>query len=302
MRYCGKGFFEGADLQLSWQDKPEAEQALLLSFMEACEICVDVDRPAGETYFRSRKPFAERTYLAPQLLPTGAVARQGRLFPQGAQGLYFKFRYAVLHTAIIHRFILRTHRFAQDPKQDIRQNVILLHIRGKEALVEAFPEQNELLVRLSSAQDRPILDQIRNELEEIQGDLAGIEEWVSVDGKAYVKLANLQAHVHLEDIIADDGNTYKVADFRAFLHKDEEARLGKTNHRQAATPVLDPIELALACLAQANFTGYFAAIGEVVPQALQGDFATLQRKFTLEEVKADFADKLQVFAQLVRQS
>jgi GTPase SAR1 family protein len=303
MEQCGKGFFRGKDLRLSWQDKPQAEQALLLSFMEACEICVDVDCPVDRReFFIPDKPFAERTYLVPQLLPNSAVARQTRLFPQGAQGLYFKFRYAVLHAVIIHQFILRTHFFAQDPEQDIRQNVILLHINGKEVLVEAFPEQNELLVRLSNAQDRFILDQIRNEIEEIQGNLAGIEEWVSIDGKAYVKLANLQANARKSHITADNDTICSVADFRVFLHKDEKARLGKANHRQAATPVLDPIEVALACLNQANFTGYFAAIGEVVPQALQKDFATLQRKFMLEEVKADFADKLQVFAQLVRQS
>jgi internalin A len=303
MRYCGKGFFEGADLQLSWQDKPEAEQALLLSFMEGCEICVDVDRPADRRkFFESDKPFAERKYLAPQLLPIGAVAGQARLFPEGAQGVYFKFRYAVLHTAIIHRFILRTHHFAQSPEQDIRQYVILLHIDGKEALVEAFPEQNELLVRLASAQDRPILDQIRNEREEIQGDEAGIEEWVSVDGKAYVKLANLQANAHNPHIAADNGSICLVADFRVFLHKDEEARLGKANHRQAATPALDPIEVALACLDNDDQSGYFEAMGVVVPQALFNTFALLQKKYILGEMDADFVNSLKTFAQQLRQS
>lgn len=227
MKHRNDGFFEGKDLCLGWKDKTEDEQELLVSFMETCELCADLDRPRSKCQvYIHKKPLPQRQFLAPQLLPDTPLPDQDKLFSAEAPGLYLKFCHSVLHMAVIHRFIIRNHYFAS--RENMRQRSILLNVEGNKVLVEAFPERNELLVRLSS-RDHTLLNQVRNELKKIQADIDGINEWVSTDGKGYVTMESLQEHKNLPYIVADNETAYEIAGFQAFLHKDEEARFEQSS-------------------------------------------------------------------------
>jgi Leucine-rich repeat (LRR) protein/GTPase SAR1 family protein len=221
MRHRGNGFFTGADLSLSWQGKSRSEQELLLSFMESCELCIDIDRPLQKRVSYARKVLKERRYLAPQLLPDTSIDLPTELSSTN-QGVYLKFCHPILHAAVIHRFILRTHHFA--PHAHIRQQAILLTLGDAQALVQAFPENNELVIRIN-VPDASVLSQLRNELREVQGNTKKIEAWASVDGQGYVALDAL-AKQHTGQVIADNGEAYNRADFEVFLAWDKGARLG----------------------------------------------------------------------------
>ncbi|EAY31515.1 leucine-rich repeat protein [Microscilla marina] len=224
MQHRGNGFFTGADLGLVWQDKPKAEQELLLSFMEACELCIDLNRPRNKKAPRYIAPLFKREYLAPQLLPNTTPAEQGALFPAGATGVYLKFCHPVLHAAVMHRFILRTHHFAS--RDNIQQQAILLEVAGTQALVEAFPDKNELTIRLNK-ENSTLLSQIRNELSEIQEGISGIGEWASIDGQGYVAMEELWQNQHSPQVMGDNGQAYAVTAFEVFFGLDKVAFLGE---------------------------------------------------------------------------
>lgn len=223
MRHRDSGFFTGADLSLSWQGKSSSEQELLLSFMESCELCIDIKRPRNKNAPRHVLPLSRRKYLAPQLLPNTPIAFQKKLFPAGPTGAYLKFCHPMLHEAVMHRFILRTHHFAQH--EHIRQQAILLELNNVKALVQAFPDNNELVVRLNTS-EADLLSQLRNELHEIQGNTEGIEVWASVDGQGYVALDTLAKQPATGQVLADNGQVYDSAVFEVFLAWDKHARLG----------------------------------------------------------------------------
>lgn len=223
MRLRNNGFFRGADLSLGWQDKPLDEQELLLSFMESCELCIDIDRPLKKKKTSyARKVLEERRYLAPQLLPNTPIDLQTEL-SSTSQGIYLKFCHPMLHAALMHRFILRSHHFAQHAH--IRQQAILLELDNTQALVQAFPEKNELLIRLNTP-NAHLLSQLRNELQEIHGNVEHMQTWASVDGQGYVALDALQ-RTPSPQVLADNGQTYPRDDFQVFLAWDKRVRLEK---------------------------------------------------------------------------
>jgi Leucine-rich repeat (LRR) protein/GTPase SAR1 family protein len=223
MRHRNSGFFTGGDLSLSWQDKSRSEQELLLSFMESCELCIDIKRPRDKYAPHHILPLPQRKYLAPQLLPNTSIELSESLFPADGAGVYLKFCHPMLHEAVMHRFILRTHHFAQHAH--IRQQAIFLKLGNTQALVQAFPANNELVVKLN-APDTHLLSQLRNELHEVQGNAKDIAVWASVNGQGYVALDALTKQ-NTEQLITDNGEVYDRAAFEVFLAWDKGARLGK---------------------------------------------------------------------------
>ncbi|NJO03971.1 MAG: hypothetical protein HC880_21890 [Bacteroidia bacterium] len=212
------GFFSGQDLADAWQASTEKEQELFLSFMESCEICVELNQERD-------KPFSRREFLAPQLLPDEPIPTQHLLFPEG-KGLYFRFQPPFLHSAIIQRFIVRTTHLAK--RENIRQNRIILEDDSKYALVEAFPGKNMLWVRIPDETHKSMLDKIRNELTSIQEGTEDIVERVSLDGEGFVELDALKSPSKNAYIKADNGKEYPWESFNIFLNPDEHKRFPST--------------------------------------------------------------------------
>jgi Leucine-rich repeat (LRR) protein len=198
------GRFSGKDLKEYWQQYPREEQELFVSFMEQCEICFEASRT-----YNWNTPLEEKEFIAPQLLPEAPPLSVQALRRHG-DGLYYKYRHRFLHSAIIQRFIVRTGYMANE--NDMWQSGIVLNTKEGMALIEAFPQRNEIVIRLDTISQRPLLNMIRNEMDFINGYEADIEELVSLDGINFVGLNDLKKRPKGNESIQAENGNWLVAD------------------------------------------------------------------------------------------
>lgn len=214
-----KGGFKGKDLVRAWKTQGHSEESyeLFTSFMESCGVCVEVGVQYADKEQKQRIRFAQREYLAPQLLPDEAISNIEGYFPAN-QGLFYKFTHPFLHAAVIQQFIVRNVQYAynNDLEANIKKNSVFLEIKGQKALVEAFPRKNELLVRIPQTEHQVVLDRVHQELKAIQRGHYGIQEWVAIDGEGYVLLEELKQPSQNSYIRASNGKEYLRNDFMVF--------------------------------------------------------------------------------------
>ncbi|MBE7174030.1 MAG: leucine-rich repeat domain-containing protein [Williamsia sp.] len=221
------GQFTGKQLQRVWNQFTDEEQKLFVSFMKQCEICFE----QGNSWNVDQLPLKERKFIAPQLLPEEKPAAVQFAF-SGDEGIYFKYKHQFLLDAVIQRFIVRT-SFLTGTSYMWNKGVLIKTTEGT-ALVEAFPETNEVLIRIKETDYTRLLDKIRNELKEINRDEKGIQETVSLEGRHFVSLNKLRTHLshtHNEEIQAEDGHWVPVAAYRQFLRPDEQMRFNKVTDK-----------------------------------------------------------------------
>jgi Leucine-rich repeat (LRR) protein/GTPase SAR1 family protein len=246
-RIHNNGHFTGGDLQEYWQHYSLAEQKLFVSFMKQCEICYEMsednfiednfieddfwgDGILGDDILEidsGRKSFAEKKFIAPQLLPENPPLSVSALRRHG-DGVYYKYRHKFLHVAIIQRFIVRTVFMAKE--NDMWQSGIVLNTPEGMALIEAYPAKNEIIIRLDDVSQNPLLKKIRNEMAEINADETGIKELVSLDGVNFINLESLKNNPSgNEQIQAENGNWIVADKLRMFLELPKEEVFEKTD-------------------------------------------------------------------------
>lgn len=96
------GRFSGEDASLFW-DEEVSEQAVYVDFMRNCGICYEPNYLKNQ---RDNKPFAEREFIIPALLPQTSKARTAWGTAR-ADDWQLEVEYAFLHRSIIERIILR---------------------------------------------------------------------------------------------------------------------------------------------------------------------------------------------------
>jgi internalin A len=97
------GRFSGEDASLFWAEEEAKEQEVYVDFMRNCGICYE---PKQQQNQRDNKPFAEREFIIPALLPLTSKAKTawGNSRPDDWQ---LDIEYPFLHRSIIERMILR---------------------------------------------------------------------------------------------------------------------------------------------------------------------------------------------------
>jgi Leucine-rich repeat (LRR) protein/GTPase SAR1 family protein len=228
------GFFTGKHLARVWTNHTQGEQALFVSFMESCGICVEI----GQKRQNKDIDFAQRKYLCPQLLLDEEIPNTDGYFPP-TEGLFYKFVHPFLHAAVIQQFIVRmvTHVHNKDLNTNLRKNSVFLEINGQKALVKASPSHNELLIRVSKIEDKDILHRILIELSTIQKGIHGIEQWVSIDGEGYVCLEQLESASQNEYIKASNDVEYLRSSFREYVTLKKRASFeAQVNKQDSPTP------------------------------------------------------------------
>jgi hypothetical protein len=304
MRLHNNGFFCGQDVSDRWDQLAREqnqrlytleEKKLFVSFMESCEICVEVGEKRDKN--KNRMPFVQRQYLAPQLLPNDAIPNIGGYFPEGAQGLYMKVTHPFLHASVLHRFILR-HVHQIEPN-NMKQHRVYLTYSGLRVLLEAFPAQHAIVVRLAANQSAQssyyqVLYSIKEELREIQKEVEGVKEWASTNGKDYVLWEDL--HQHPRDnpkIVADNGQHCDFADFSMFLED-----FNSHTHTMTNNPIPPEVKAELERMVTQQYENVLrhralknAQKEEAKRQAHQAEIALSLRN--IEEIKQDFLDKIQ---------
>ena len=230
------GRFTGQDLKEAWQQYTLEEQQLFVSFMQQCEICFELN-----TKKIWRSSFVERVFIAPQLLPDTKPNLVLMAFETN-EGVYFKYRHTLLHAAIIQRFIVRVGHMA-NLHEMWKDGIIIQTTEGK-ALIEADTEKNEIAIRLKDVAQTALLNKIRNEMKYITQDEPGIEELVSLNGKAFVNLEKLKTCPAInEQIQAEDGTWVPVSHLRVFTRYDENQKFETPEKMSNKQPEINSPEI-----------------------------------------------------------
>lgn len=97
------GSFNGEDASLFWPNAESNEQEIYVDFMRNCGICYE---PQQQNNSRENKPFPNREFIIPALLPltSNAKAAWGE---QASNDWQLEVEYPFLHRSIIERIILR---------------------------------------------------------------------------------------------------------------------------------------------------------------------------------------------------
>jgi hypothetical protein len=221
-KFNNKGLFTGEDLQKVWKQYTIVEQELFTDFMQKCEVCFEL---VTDRYWK--KKFAERRFIAPQLLPEERPL-SARIILRHGNGIYYKYRHRFLHAAVIQRFIVRTGLMALE--NNMWQHGIVLETSEGTALIEAFPQQNEIIIRLDDIDQKSLLNKIIHEMKEINCDMDDIEERVSLDGINYINIEHIRNNpLSNESIKTENGVWVKACQFNLFLAPYENVKFGRSD-------------------------------------------------------------------------
>ncbi len=223
------GRFKGIDLSVIWS-KPNnngiayslVEQKHFISFMLQCEICFE-----SEIGYEA---FLEKSFIAPQLLPfeKPSTLSHKSLFKRdlindqsylsfNKKLVYYKYKFKFLKAFTIQRFIVRCGQLAR--VTDLWQLGMVLTWGDRPAMIEAFPETDEILIKMEDRSDKSLLDRIRNEMVKILEAETEIEEFISLNGFEYVNLKKLRYLPKENKLIeAENKIVVSAANYQPFLH------------------------------------------------------------------------------------
>lgn len=208
-----EGRISGQDLEEVWEENLPAERELFLSFILSCEMCFETTPDK-----KYDTPFAERSFIFPQLMRPDPNSTLNMLWAQQKEVLYLRYRHRFLHYGVIQSFIVKTQELVDDVRDCVWRTGILLKDQQQMAQVETIGDK-EIQVRITP-QSLPLLNKVRNLLEKLQ-DSPG-EECVSSDGERFVLLKKLEEKKHKTEIEDEEGRDVPVAPLLVFLQRDEK--------------------------------------------------------------------------------
>ncbi|MDD5394160.1 MAG: COR domain-containing protein [Thiothrix sp.] len=98
------GRFSGEDTSLFWTDEETKEHEVYVGFMRNCGICYEAKQQQNQ---RDNKPFAEREFIIPALLPLTCKSKTAWDSNPHPDDWQLDIEYPFLHRSIIERIILR---------------------------------------------------------------------------------------------------------------------------------------------------------------------------------------------------
>ena len=216
------GRFRRIDLQdLVWQDRPEAEQRLFLSFMESCALCFQIQKETKDH---------DAEYVAPDLLPekdTVAVELGYRLEARGPDAVYYRYTHAFLHQATMRRFMVQMGRQYQDRALYWKDGLCIeppqLHTLALvecERAVDGNPAVGRITLEVRGPQRERVLNGLRAVFEYLEPRHPDITQAVSLDGMHWVDMAKLEDARLLGQVVSDPPQVLDFQPFRFLLAKD----------------------------------------------------------------------------------
>jgi len=232
------GRFTGGDASLIWREAEANEQEVYVDFMRGCGICYE---PHYRQNRADEKPFTEREFIIPALLPTTSTA-QVAWGECRADDWLLEIEYPFLHRSIIERMILRLgETFQGEPwrtgifyQTDAGQLLLDCDYQDK-----AHSTQGTLRFQLRGSQ-----------LERLVYDLRKLVSEVSPHRRyeEYLTPANQERHLLPEfqeqrmeqdsplDTPASRDKTIKL--FISYSHADEEHKIQLEKHLKAISRTL----------------------------------------------------------------
>ncbi|MEI6950266.1 COR domain-containing protein [Paraflavisolibacter sp. H34] len=227
VRIHSNGMFNGGDLQEAWKEYNLEEQELFLSFMKQCEICFEIFKEKDKFNLTA---FHEREFIAPQLLPEEKPKSVSFAF-DGKEGIYFKYKHSFLNAAVIQSLIVKIGYLSNI--NEMWKHGVLVKTNEGISLIETFPNEHQLLIRIKSSNPMGLLSKFKYFLTGINHDENEIKESVSLDGRSFILLENLRNHpVQNEMIQAEDGNWVHFQNYRQFLTQEESIKFEQHNQTE----------------------------------------------------------------------
>ncbi|MEO1396452.1 MAG: COR domain-containing protein [Cyanobacteria bacterium J06634_5] len=145
-----KGCFSTSDLARIWQDEKYTDfRDELLQLMKRFKLAYKL-------------PNMRDHYIAPQLLPI----TQPYYFWDFTDNLILRYHYEFMPKGILTRFIVETHQMIENQQYVWKNGVVLADTWARAQVIECY-SANEINIRVSGTNKKPLLEAVRNEFRRI---------------------------------------------------------------------------------------------------------------------------------------
>jgi internalin A len=164
-----------------WQKYDLNTRKVFLSMMESCEIC-----------FKVTEDERDPEYIITEFLPGEKDEKVNSFWEDPSNSeLFLKYQTNFFHQAFISRFIARAGRLAKS-FDHMWRNGIWITFENAHALIEAFPDEHQILVRVKGEPGALLLYLIHNAFKEIFYEPDSVDMNVSLTGKEYLRYKALR--------------------------------------------------------------------------------------------------------------
>jgi internalin A len=151
-------------LEWPWQKYDLDTRKIFLSIMENCEIC-----------FQITESHIDPEYVITEFLSKERDAKVTNFWDEIAPGeLFLRYQTLFFHSAFITRFITRAGRLAENFDHMWRSGIWITY-QNAHALIEAFPEEHQIMIRVKGEPGRLLLFLIHQAFKEIFYDSDTVE-------------------------------------------------------------------------------------------------------------------------------
>jgi hypothetical protein len=215
------GKFTRKQADLVWSEHKEEDREVFINFMLSCEICFSTEESGTKN----------ELYIIPQLLPENMPSYIATRWEQEEETLYYRYQFDFIHSAVIWRFIVRTHSFSAT--QDFWQKGIEIQFGSAQALVLFNASAKQINIQLRGSQTKTLLDKIRNELDKIQQSV-DLQDLVAFDGETWVNLQTLDFAISNKEsqVITTNNQVVSIADYQAYLSVDKSNQFKEQQLRE----------------------------------------------------------------------
>ena len=209
------GYFDKGTLKKIWAENNEEEIELFLSYMKSCEICYKKDNG----------------YIAPALLPDKSPKILNS-FWQGKESHFIKYEMLFFQYGTMQSFLVRLGNMQLNALIEVelwQYGILFKYNENTYALVEAKPNEKQIIVRVSGQNTKSLVDKIRNLIEEIQGK-EGISESFSRDGNIFFDESDKEKYSEMKKVFEKDEDDKFENEGKSVLHEIKEImkRIDKT--------------------------------------------------------------------------
>jgi internalin A len=159
-----------------WKKYDLNTRKVFLSMMENCEIC-----------FKVTEDERDPEYIITEFLPDKKDDKVSSFWKDASENeLFLRYQTNFFHPAFISRFIARAGRLAKS-FDHIWRNGIWITFENAHALIEAFPDDHKMLVRVKGEPGALLLYMIHSAFKEIFYEPDTVNMEVSLAGKEYLR-------------------------------------------------------------------------------------------------------------------
>ncbi|MEZ5043810.1 MAG: COR domain-containing protein [Saprospiraceae bacterium] len=209
-----------------WKDYSLEDRKIFLSMMTSCEICFEIAKEDDDV-----------KYLIPEYLPEEPDSLLKDFWEEKAKNeIFLEYWYPFFHSAFMVRFISKAGRLAEHSDRIWKRGIWITY-KGTDALIEAFPRNHYISIRVKGKDPDDLLTRIHKTFTEIYYDSKEVNIKVGLSDGGLVEYKNIKdwqegKHLFDQDHRAADIDRYNF--FKAIIDPEEEK--GKLKNLAAIVP------------------------------------------------------------------